>query len=58
MSVERYYVRRRADGGPVLRWDRGTFLWVIDHQTPTLVTREIADDLAATYGGTVVEMIP
>lgn len=58
MSADRYYVRRRADGGPVLRWDRGTVLWVIDHQGPTLVTRDVADDLAATYGGVVVEVTP
>lgn len=56
MSAERYYVRRRADGGSVLRWDRGTVLWVSDHQTPTLATREVADDLVATYGGTVAEV--
>jgi hypothetical protein len=55
VSADRYYVRRRADGGPVLRWDRGSVLWVIDHQSPTLVSRRTAEDLAATYGGHVVE---
>ena len=55
MSGERYYVQRRPSGGPVLRWDRGSFLWVIDHQSPILVSREVAEDLAATYGGHVAE---
>ena len=55
MSGERYYVRRRPNGGAVLRWDRGSVLWVIDHQSPTLVSRTAAEDLAATYGGCVVE---
>jgi hypothetical protein len=58
MSAERYYVQRRAASGSVLRWDRGSVLWVIDHRSPTLVTREVADELAATYGGVVAEVIP
>ena len=56
MTGERYYVQRRAGSGSVLRWDRGSALWATDHRTPTLVTREVADELAATYGGVVAEV--
>jgi hypothetical protein len=56
MTGERYYVCRRPGSGSVLRWDCGSVLWVTDHRTPPLVTREVADDLAATYGGVVAEV--
>ena len=58
MTAERYVVRRRAGSASTLRWDRGRFLWLIDHRTPILVTREVADELAATYGGVVEEVTP
>jgi hypothetical protein len=56
MTGERYYVQRRAGSASTLRWDRGSVLWMTDHRTPQLVTREVADDLAATYGGVVAEV--
>ena len=53
-DAERYTVRKR---GYTLRWDRGNFLWVINHESPILVPLEVATDLADRYGGEVVEVI-
>ena len=58
MTADRYVVRRYAGSASTLRWDRGRFLWVTDHRTPTPTTREVADELAATYGGVVAEVTP
>jgi len=57
-NPERYYVQRRPGGGSVLRWDRGTYLWVIDHRRPPLVTLDVAKALAADHGGYVAEVTP
>jgi len=57
-NPERYYVQRRPDGGSVLRWDRGTYIWAIDYRRPQPVTRDRAEALAAEHGGHVAEVTP